>query len=137
MARLIVKSPYIKRGGEQSAGGYLKYIATRERVEFIPDDRPPTQKQTQLIEKLVKDFPDAKELIALGFQGFFLSLIKVLYFSDMDKSTYFVSFSPGLSQKLCRIICPMHKKKKDFRRERKSFFLILYVFLQSGPADAL
>lgn len=55
----------------------------------------------------------------------------------MDKSTYFVSFSPGLSQKLCRIICPMHKKKKDFRRERKSFFLILYVFLQSGPADAL
>ena len=49
MARLIVKSPYIKCGGEQSAGGYLKYIATRERVEIIPDDRPPTQKQTQLI----------------------------------------------------------------------------------------
>ena len=63
MARLIVKSPYIKCGGEQSAGGYLKYIATRERVEIIPDDRPPTQKQTQLIEKLVKDFPDAQELM--------------------------------------------------------------------------
>ena len=63
MARLIVKSPYIKCGGEKSAGGYLKYIATRERVEIIPDDRPPTQKQTQLIAKLVKDFPDAKELM--------------------------------------------------------------------------
>ena len=63
MARLIVKSPYIKCGGGQSAGGYLKYIATRERVEIIPDDRPPTQKQTQLIAKLVKDFPDAKELM--------------------------------------------------------------------------
>ena len=63
MARLIVKSPYIKCGAGQSAGGYLKYIATRERVEIIPDDRPPTQKQTQLIAKLVKDFPDAKELI--------------------------------------------------------------------------
>ena len=63
MARLIVKSPYIKCGTGQSAGGYLKYIATRERVEIIPDDRPPTQKQTQLIEKLVKDFPDAKELM--------------------------------------------------------------------------
>ena len=63
MARLIVKSPYIKCGGEQSAGGYLKYIATRERMEIIPDDRPPTQKQTQLIAKLVKDFPDAKELM--------------------------------------------------------------------------
>ena len=63
MARLIVKSPYIKCGTGQSAGGYLKYIATRERVEIIPDDRPPTQKQTQLIAKLVKDFPDAKELM--------------------------------------------------------------------------
>ena len=63
MARLIVKSPYIKCGGGKSAGGYLKYIATRERVEIIPDDRPPTQKQTQLIAKLVKDFPDANELM--------------------------------------------------------------------------
>ena len=63
MARLIVKSPYIKCSGGQSAGGYLKYIATRERVEIIPDDRPPTNKQTQLIAKLVKDFPDAKELM--------------------------------------------------------------------------
>ena len=63
MARLIVKSPYIKCGAGQSAGGYLEYIATRERVEIIPDDRPPTNKQTQFIAKLVKDFPDAKELM--------------------------------------------------------------------------
>ena len=63
MARLIVKSPYIKCGAGQSAGGYLKYIATRERVEIIPDGRPPTNKQEQLIAKLVKDFPDAKELM--------------------------------------------------------------------------
>ena len=63
MARLIVKSPYIKCGAGQSAGGYLKYIATRERVEIIPDDRPPTQKQEQFIAKLVEDFPDAQELM--------------------------------------------------------------------------
>ena len=63
MARLIVKSPYIKCGGGKSAGGYLKYIATRERVEIIPDDRPPTRKKEKLIAKLVKDFPDARELI--------------------------------------------------------------------------
>ena len=63
MAKLIVKSPYIKCGGGQSAGGYLKYIATRERVEIIPDDRPPTNKQEQLIAKLVEDFPDTKELM--------------------------------------------------------------------------
>ena len=62
MARLIVKSPYIQCG-KQNAGGYLRYIATRERVEIIPDDRPPTRKQEQLITKLVKDFPDVKELL--------------------------------------------------------------------------
>ncbi|MCC2174546.1 MobP3 family relaxase [Hominicoprocola fusiformis] len=63
MARLIVKSPYIKCGAGQNAGGYLKYIATRERVEIIPDDRPPTNKQEQLLAKLVADFPDAQELM--------------------------------------------------------------------------
>ncbi len=60
MAKLILKSPYIKSTG--GASGYLKYIATRERVEIIPDDRPPTRKQEQLIAKLVKDFPDSKTL---------------------------------------------------------------------------
>jgi len=60
MARLILKSPYIKSTG--GASGYLRYIATRERVELIPNDRPPTRKQEQLIAKLVKDFPDSKTL---------------------------------------------------------------------------
>ena len=63
MARLIVKSPYIKCGGGQNASGYLQYIATRERVEIVPDDRPPTRKQEQLIQKLVRDFPDTKDLL--------------------------------------------------------------------------
>ncbi len=63
MARLIVKSPYIKCDGGQNASGYLNYIATRERVEIVPDDRPPTRKQEQFIQKLVKDFPDTKELL--------------------------------------------------------------------------
>ena len=63
MARLIVKSPYIKCGGGQNASGYLQYIATRERVEIVPDDRPPTRKQEQLIQKVVRDFPDMKDLL--------------------------------------------------------------------------
>ena len=58
MARLILKSPYIKSTG--GAAGYLRYIAMRERVEILPDDRPPTRKQEQLIAKLVKDFPTPK-----------------------------------------------------------------------------
>ena len=62
MARLIIKSPYFKGGGSsgKNAAGYLRYIATRERVELLPDDRPPTHKQEQLIKKLMKDFPDSK-----------------------------------------------------------------------------
>ena len=60
MARLIVKSGYIKPGHKKSADGYLRYIGTRERVEILPDDRPPTRKQTQLIQKLTKDFPSVK-----------------------------------------------------------------------------
>ena len=60
MVKLILKSPYIKSTG--GASGYLKYIATRERVEIVPDDRPPTRKQEQLIAKLTKDFPDTKTL---------------------------------------------------------------------------
>ena len=63
MARLIVKSPYIKCGSGQGAGSYMKYIAMRERVEIIPDDRLPTRKQEQLITKLVNDFPDTKGLL--------------------------------------------------------------------------
>lgn len=62
MAGLIVKSPYLKCGGGSSVSGYLRYIGTRERVEILPDGRPPTRKQEQLITKLVKDFPNSKEL---------------------------------------------------------------------------
>ncbi|MBQ9720049.1 MAG: SEL1-like repeat protein [Oscillospiraceae bacterium] len=58
MARLIVKSPYIKCGGGHGAGGYARYIGTRERVELLPDDRPPTRRQEQLVRDLERDFPD-------------------------------------------------------------------------------
>ncbi len=60
MARLILKSPYIKGGAR--AVHYAKYIGTRERVELVPDGRPATKKQEQLIASLVKDFPGVKKL---------------------------------------------------------------------------
>ena len=62
MARLIVKSPYIKCGGGRGAGGYARYIGTRERVELLPDNRPPTRKQEQLVRDLMRDYPDMKSL---------------------------------------------------------------------------
>lgn len=62
MARLILKSPYLQCDRNHPVSGYLQYIGTRERVELLPDDRPPTRKQEQLVRKLTKDFPDAKGL---------------------------------------------------------------------------
>lgn len=64
MARLILKSPFLKGG--KNAGGHARYIATRERVELVPDGRPATQKQAQLIASLTKDFPEAKKLPEYG-----------------------------------------------------------------------
>ncbi len=59
MVRLIQKSGYIKAG---SASGYMKYIATRERVERLEGSGPVTKGQRQLIENLLRDFPDANEM---------------------------------------------------------------------------
>ena len=45
-------------------GGYAKYIATREGVEKIDDSQrhaPATIKQQELIMRILRDFPDAKE----------------------------------------------------------------------------
>ena len=59
MVRLIQKIGYIKAG---SASGYMKYIATRERVEKLKGSAPVTKGQQQLIENLLRDFPDANKL---------------------------------------------------------------------------
>ena len=59
MARLIQKSGYIKNG---KASGYMEYVATRDGVEIIRSTEPMTKKQEQFIKRLLKDFPDAREL---------------------------------------------------------------------------
>ena len=62
MAKLILKSPYLKCGGSGTVSGYMRYIATRENVQIVADARPATKRQEQLIAKLLRDFPDTKEL---------------------------------------------------------------------------
>lgn len=65
MARLVTKFKYLKLNRKVSAGGYAKYIATREGVEKIDDTKkfaPATEKQKNLIEKILKDFPDSKDM---------------------------------------------------------------------------
>ena len=64
MARLILKSPYLKPGATKSPGGYLKYIATREGVEMAEDTSrhlPSTSEQQKQIKSLIKKHPQSKE----------------------------------------------------------------------------
>ena len=58
MARLIQKTGFISR---KSAGGYMKYIATREGVEVLTGKGPATEKQKEMVAKLLKDFPDIRD----------------------------------------------------------------------------
>ena len=70
MARLITKFKYMKprkQAGKTSRqpGGYAKYIGTREGVEKIDDSKrnaPSTTSQQQLMRKIIKDFPDSKDM---------------------------------------------------------------------------
>ena len=65
MAKLVTKFKYLKPNRKVSAGGYAKYIATREGVEKIDATKkfaPATAKQKNLIEKILKDFPDSKDM---------------------------------------------------------------------------
>ena len=48
MARLIVKSPYIS-GKKSRPDGYMKYIATRDRVELLPETRSATGQHLRYI----------------------------------------------------------------------------------------
>ncbi len=69
MPRIILKSGYIKKGGDASK--YLKYIATRDGVQISNDsfgDKVATEKQRKLIESLLKDYPESKNL--LEFQDY-------------------------------------------------------------------
>ena len=66
MTKLVTKFKYLKPNAGHNVGGYAKYIATREGVHKIDDTgklAPATKKQQQFIEKLLKDFPDSKEML--------------------------------------------------------------------------
>lgn len=66
MAKLVTKFKYLKPNPEKGAGGYARYIATREGVERIDDSQinePATSKQRRLIERIIADYPETKELL--------------------------------------------------------------------------
>ena len=59
MPRLVQKCGYIRSGG---AGGYARYIATREGVEKLHSRGPATTRQKELIRDVLRDYPDSREL---------------------------------------------------------------------------
>ena len=66
MAKLIFISPYMK-GGRNAArlAHRTRYFATREGVQLLKDDNthlPATKKQQKYIQRLLRSFPEAKEL---------------------------------------------------------------------------
>lgn len=66
MAKLVTKFKYIRPDSAKNVSGYVKYIATREGVEIENETiktSTVTKKQAELIEKILKDFPDSKEML--------------------------------------------------------------------------
>ena len=65
MAKIIVTSRYLKSGSKGNLSNYVKYIATRPGSVSNSSNReikPVTDNQKQFIEKLLKDFPEGKEM---------------------------------------------------------------------------
>lgn len=65
MARIILKSPYLKPNAKMHIENYIRYIATREGAEPAKNSTstmPPFETQKKLIDKLLKTYPDSKGL---------------------------------------------------------------------------
>lgn len=65
MPRIIMKSPYIKPNSKTHIGNYVSYIATRDGVEKVDSTQKfmeATERQKQIIKKLLSDYPDSKDL---------------------------------------------------------------------------
>lgn len=62
MAKIIFTSRYIKNPAKANAGKLIRYMGTREGVEKLPngiDNKPPTQKQRDLICECITAVPES------------------------------------------------------------------------------
>jgi len=68
MPRVIFKCPHIKPGVKKAAAhrnNYVRYVATRDGVERVDPGqalKSVTKKQAKLVERLLRDFPESREL---------------------------------------------------------------------------
>lgn len=66
MAKLVTKFRYYKPAEKRKIGGLMKYIATRDGVEFCDESKqfaPTTKNQRKLIEDILKQFPDSVQML--------------------------------------------------------------------------
>ena len=105
MARLIFIAQYLKGGQDKAKlSNRTKYIATREGVELLNekrDDTPPTKKQQEFISRLLKEFPQSKELgeyddycslPTKSTAGDFIEQVWEEYITPMDEKHNFVDY---------------------------------------------
>lgn len=66
MAKIIFTSRYFKNPKRSNVGKLVKYMGTREGVEKLPngiDNSPATQKQQNLVQSIVKNYPESKKYL--------------------------------------------------------------------------
>ena len=105
MARIIFISNYLRGGIHAShLANRTRYFATREGVELLKDsdvEIPATKKQHEYVQRLVRGFPDAKDLVeyedfsANPTQGnvhSFVEQVRELYIDQMDDAGKYIDY---------------------------------------------
>lgn len=109
MARLVLKSPYLKPSSKRNPGNYLEYIATREGVVMAEDTSrhlPATAEQQKEIARVLKQHPDSKDSLEYedhqakptrGNADAFLAAVYELYHDAPRRDVYlkYISERPG------------------------------------------
>ena len=104
MPRIIVTSRYLKSGNKKNISNYVKYIATRPgsvTKDILNEDKQVTDKQKELIETMLKDFPDSRmiyeyeDYVANPNQNSasaFISEVLERYSDRMDSMQNYISY---------------------------------------------
>lgn len=114
MAKLIFISPYLSGSGNSARlSNLVKYISTREGVHTLNDadkNLPPTKKQEEYIQKLIKQFSESKLLPEYNeyisapsrYSAYeFIAQVEEIYSSHLDKRENFVDYiahRPGVKK---------------------------------------
>ena len=66
MSKIIFTSHYMRDAPAEHLMNYVEYVGTREGVEKLDESKallPSTVKQQQLIEKILRDIPESRQML--------------------------------------------------------------------------